>query len=314
MKKVCVSGGQGFIGTHVIEELNERGYETYSFDRSFGKDNVRTYPVSPANFFIGDIRDHNSVDEVVRLSDGVINLAGLLGTAEAVDDPFPAADTNINGGLNFLAAIRKYDKPGVQISVGNHFENNTYSITKTTIERFALMYAKEHKTRVVVVRGLNAYGPGQHHKPIRKIMPNFVTRALRGEPINIYGDGKQVMDMIWVKDLARILVNALEHADRFGGLNSVLEAGTGRQTTVNEIAAIVASTTQDLYRPYPAGKNTEFFERTPMRPGETPGSVVLGDPDTLGIIGIHKRHFKRLEDGVKETVEWYHDNYDWKND
>lgn len=312
MKKVLITGGQGFIGSHVIDELNLRGYETLSFDRQFG---YRGF--APTASFLGDIRDKNSVDEAVRQVDGVINLAGLLGTAEAVDDPFPAAETNIIGGLNFLQSIRKYDKPGVQIAVGNHFENNTYSISKTTIERFALMYAKEHKTRVVAVRGLNAYGPRQHHKPIRKIMPNFVTRALRGEPIKIYGDGTQIMDMIFVKDLARILVNALEFADMSSTrILSVLEAGTGRRTTVNEIAELVVNTVKDLYHSYPDSFDTdgEYLMHTPMRPGESNKAVVVGDPETLGIIGINKRHFKSLEDGVRETVEWYHDNYEWQHD
>ena len=235
MKTIGVTGSSGFIATHVIDELVKRGYRVAGFDRKSGLINEKI-----GEFFMGDIRDAGSVDEFVRNCDGVINLAGLLGTTEAVDDPLPAAQTNIFGGLNFLNAIRKYQKPGVQIAVGNHFENNTYSISKTTIERFVLMYQKEHNVRVLVVRGLNAYGPGQHHKPIRKITPNFVTRALRGEPIKIYGDGEQVMDMIFVKDLASILVSALEMAESHKDLGGVIEAGTGRHTTVNQIAEIIS--------------------------------------------------------------------------
>lgn len=305
MKKILVTGASGFIGSHVVDELHKRDYEVSFFDRSWphglGK---------PDAVFIGDIRDSGSVDEAIRNSDGVINLAGLLGTAEAVDDPMPAAETNIFGGLNFLKALRKYDKPGVQIAVGNHFENNTYSITKTTIERFALMYAKEHNTRVVVVRGLNVYGPRQHHKPIRKITPNFITRALRAEPIKVYGDGEQIMDMIYCEDIARVLVSALEYADiAKTRLTKVVEAGTGRRTTVNFIAELVNKEAALL-----TGNTQPPLEHVPMRPGESVGAVVVGDPSTLEVIGINSRHFTKLEDGLKTTVKWYFENYPWQHD
>lgn len=304
MRTIGVTGSNGFIGSHVVEELKKRSYQVFGFDRRSGGDTD--------TFFMGDIRDTGSVDEFVRNCDGVINLAGLLGTAEAVDDPLPAAQTNIFGGLNFLNAIRKYNKPGVQIAVGNHFENNTYSITKTTIERFALMYQKEHGVRVAVVRGLNAYGPGQHHKPIRKITPNFVTRALRGEPIKIYGDGEQVMDMIYVKDLASILVSALEMAESTQDLGSIIEAGTGRRTTVNKIAEVINQEAGLLT------KNVQSPpEHVPMRPGESEHSIVVADPKTIPV-SFYKHllnfHLTDLEVGMKETVEWYFNNYDYKND
>lgn len=308
MKKILCTGGQGFIGSHVVAELISRGYDVCIFDRHVSG----IFDEKVKEFYMGDIRDASSIDEAVRNCDGVINLAGLLGTAEAVDDPIPAAQTNIFGGLNFLNAIRKYKKPGVQIAVGNHFENNTYSISKTTIERFALMYQKEHGVRVAVVRGLNAYGPGQHHKPIRKITPNFVTRALRGEPIKIFGDGESIMDMIYVKDLASILVSALEMANSSKDINFVIEAGTGRRTTVNDIANEVSRQAYK-FNGGMAGSN----EHVPMRAGESEHAVVVADTKTLPesfLIRFPGGKLTTLEDGMKETVEWYYKNYNWRED
>ena len=206
--KILVLGGNGFIGGHVLEEIASRGITPVSFDRHIIEDPIFK-PECKYDFFLGDVRDRNAVNEAVSKCDGAINLAGILGTSEAVDNPFPAMEANIVGGLNFLQACREHNKRGVQIAVGNHFMNNTYSITKTTVERFALMFNKEHGTKIAIVRGLNAFGPRQKHKPIRKITPNFITRALRGEPIKIFGTGESVMDMIYVKDLARILVEAV---------------------------------------------------------------------------------------------------------
>jgi UDP-glucose 4-epimerase len=109
---------------------------------------------------LGDIRDATSVTEAVSHADGVIHLAGVLGTQETIDNPRPAAETNILGGLNVLEAIAQYGVPAVNIAVGNHWMNNTYSITKSTVARFADMYNRYRGTRVSVVRALNAYGPG----------------------------------------------------------------------------------------------------------------------------------------------------------
>jgi len=194
------------------------------------------------------------------------------------------------GGLNVFKAVRDYNVPAVYIAVGNHWMNNSYSITKTTAERFAFMANREWGTRIAVVRALNAYGPGQKAAPVRKIMPNLILPALRGEPIRIYGDGEQVMDMIFVEDVAEILVRALltDH----GTYDEVFEAGTGRATTVNDIAAEVVRQ---------VGKGV--IEHVPMRPGEPEHSVVRGNPATL--IPLRMPELVSLEDGLVPTIGYY---------
>jgi len=300
--KILVTG-VGFIGTHVVEKLIEQGHQVSIFDRAV---RYESDLVKKCRLFLGDIRDREVVMEAVFQHDGVINLAGILGTMETVDNPHPSVDTNIHGALNIFEGCRSNKMnpngvKGVQIAVGNHFMNNTYSITKTTAERFALMFNKEHKTRIAVVRGLNAYGEYQKHKPVRKITPNFVVRALLGQPIEVYGDGEQIMDMIYVKDLAEILIRALvvDH----NCYDSVFEAGTGRRTTVLEIALLVNQITG----------NKAGVKHLPMRAGEPERSVVLGDPKTLKPLGIREKDITSLEDGLERTVKWYRDNYDLKS-
>lgn len=307
--KILVTGGLGFIGGHVVEELVARGCKVIVFDRfTPTKDNPLRLPAADFEMYVGDIRDRNSVSDAVSYCDGAINLAGVLGTSETVDNPFPSAEANILGGLNFLEACRRHNKPGVQIAVGNWFMNNTYAITKTTIERMALMYNKEHGTKIAVVRGLNVYGARQKHKPVRKITPNFICQALRGEPIKIFGSGESVMDMIYAKDIATVLVNALliDH----GVYDKVFSAGTGVKTTVNDIATTIATIVQEKYHTYAEG--TPYAEHIEMRAGEIDNSIVLGEPETLAPLGM--KELIQLKDGMAKTIEWYKDNYPWQED
>jgi len=299
MKTVLVTDGNGFIGRYVVEELIARGHEVAVLDTRFRE------PVPGAQLVLGDIRDSTAVTEAVAHADGLIHLAGVLGTQETINNPRPAAETNILGGLNVLEASAQYDIPMVNIAVGNYWMNNTYSITKNTVERFAMMMNKYRGTRITTVRALNAYGPRQTAaapygpSKVRKIMPSFICRALEGEPIEIYGDGTQIMDMIYVADVARVLVQALEVTDKSGPVLDVLEAGTGRETTVNEIAQVVAAR---------VGTDTNQavqITHLPMRPGEDEKSIVLGNPKTLEPIGLDGSDFVPLEDGVLHSVDYF---------
>lgn len=317
--KVLVTGARGFIGGHVVDNLLKRGIDVIAFDRfqspdgrapkavAVGFDGEQRGGEGRLMLWLGDTRDATSVNEAVSMSDGVIHLAGVLGTSETINNPEPAAEINIFGGLNVFQAVRQFRKRAVYITVGNYWFANTYSITKTTAEQLAWMFNNEHGTEIAVVRALNAYGPRQKAAPVRKIMPNFIGQALRGEPITVYGDGEQIMDMIHVADVAEILVRALlmDHGQyRYTperGLDNPVkfEAGTGRVTTVNDIAEIVVNTVALI------NGEKASIEHVPMRGGEPPRSVVVGDPNTLLPLNLSKVDLITLEEGVESTVEWY---------
>lgn len=287
--KIAILGGMGFIGQHLAETVLENGHEPILFDRI--KPNTKI--PEGCTIMLGDVRNREAVNYVVGHADRAINLAGILGTSETVDNPFPSAEVNIIGGLNFLQACREHNKQGVQIAVGNHFMNNSYAITKTTTERFSLMYNKEHGTKVAVVRALNAYGERQKASPVRKIIPSFITRALRGESIEIFGNGKSIMDMIYVKDVADVLYRAA--IQNHGVYDSIFEAGTGVKTTVNDIAQVVSDN-------IPGSEITH----TDMRAGETKESIVLGNPKTLKPLYAGKTpKLAKLEETMPQVVAWY---------
>jgi Nucleoside-diphosphate-sugar epimerases len=244
MTKVGVTGGSGFIGRYVAEELQKRGYTPVIFDHH--KRSTGEYPEG-VEVFIGDVRDDVALTELAAHVDGIIHLAAVLGTQETIKNPRPAAMSNLMGGLNFLEACAQYNLPGAYICVGNHWMNNTYSITKTMIERFVRMFNKDRGTRVNCVRAVNAYGPRQvaatpfGHGKVRKITPAFVCRALSDMPIEVYGDGQQVSDMVYVGDVAKALVLALEEAQAGNVIDEVIEVGPKDNKTVNEVAETVAN-------------------------------------------------------------------------
>lgn len=301
MKNILVTGGNGFIGRYVVEDLQQRGYRTSVLDRHVG---VCERP-DGADLYFGDIKDRTLVTDAISHVDGVIHLAGVLGTQETVANPMPAAETNILGGLNVLEACAQYDVPLVNIAVGNYWMNNTYSITKNTVERFIAMTAKYRGKQMMSVRALNAYGPRQvpiapwGPSRVRKIMPSFICRALTGEPIEIYGNGAQVMDMIYVTDVARILVSALEFLDGSGATEQTIEAGTGEPTTVNDIAEIIAATIVKY-----ADMNVTVTH-LPMRQGEDEDSIVVADTNTLAPLGIEATDLIPIELGAIDTVKHF---------
>jgi UDP-glucose 4-epimerase len=302
MKKIAVTGAMGFIGSHVLDELKTRGYMPIIFDHH--KRSLSEYP-QDCEVFLGDVRDPVAMTELAAHSDGIIHLAAVLGTQETIMNPRPAAESNLMGGLNFLEAITQYKIPGVYIAVGNHWMNNPYSITKNMIERFCHMYAADRSAKVNIVRAVNAYGERQlaftpfANSKVRKITPSLVCRALSGMPMELYGGGVQVSDMVYVGDVAKALVNALESAERGEVLNYAIEIGPTEHTTIKQVAELVNKIIERKgYKPVK-------IESLPMRPGEKVGEPVKADNKTLRAIGLHPDELMPLEAGMELTIDWF---------
>lgn len=291
MKKILVTGGSGFIGSHVVDNLLNRGISAVILEH--GRNGIYKKGVE---VFLGDVRDEEAVLDAVGSCEGVVHLAGMLGTQETIEKAMDATEVNILGSLNILDACRLHDKRVVLISAGNYWMNNSYAITKSAAERFGIMYRKEFGTQVAIVRGFNIYGPRQRAEPVRKVVPTFVLGALKGEDLIVYGNGNQFMDMIYVEDVAEIIVRALLRND--GGSDTVIEAGMGRNTTINELAALVVRLSRSESR----------IRHVDMRPGEDPEAVVKADVDTLRTVGFSPERLTSLEEGLGKTVEWYRDH------
>jgi len=302
MRKVGITGGAGFIGSHVIDELIRKGYTPVVFDH-----HARTMH-RDVELFLGDVRDEVAMTEFAAHVDGIIHLAAVLGTQETINNPRPAAQSNLLGGLNFLEAITQYKLPGVYIAVGNWWMNNPYSITKNMIERFCHMYQKDRDTKVNIVRAVNAYGERQvafepfAHSKVRKITPSLVCRALSGMPMELYGGGYQVSDMVYVGDVAKALVLALEAAEQNKIIDHAIEVGSVEPTTIRSVAELVNDII--VKKSYARVDLVDL----PMRPGEKEGEPVSADTETLKEIEFDPKDLVNLKEGMEKTVQWFIDN------
>jgi UDP-glucose 4-epimerase len=300
-----VTGGQGFIGSYVRRELLARGHEVVVFDR-----HPHTTMAPGETFFLGDIRDETAVVELAAHAEGIIHLAAVLGTQETIGNPRPSADTNIRGSLNVFEAANQYGLPVVYAGVGNAFMRDlgtgSYTISKTAAEDYARMFNAYRGGRITIVRPVNAYGPGQSvaapygTSKVRKIAPSFACRALTGAPIEVYGDGTQISDCVYVADVARAFVTALEHTAAHGPTERPVEVGPLESLTVNDIARLVAEEATRY-----TGREPVAIKHLPMRPGEVPNAVVSSDTSTLQQIGMTAADFVPLDEGIHHTVRYY---------
>jgi len=333
--KVGVTGGAGFIGGHVVDRLVEIDHRVVIFDH-MGRGIQRPR----VEVMLGDVRDLAAVTELAARVDGIIHLASVLGTQETIENPIPAATTNLLGGLNVLMACKQYGLPLVNIAVGNWWMKNTYSLSKALVEQYVDMFVAEHRLAACNVRCMNAYGPRQTVAPpfgsakVRKITPSFVCRALSGWPIEVYGSGAQVSDMVHVADVARVLVNAFEACARAAVPVHGVEVGPMISTTVRQVAEMVVAEAAHLG----VKVADPAIEYLPMRPGEQDTSSldrqaalhvegvmreyqvhpiiarkalrpftnqVSADTRTLSQVDIEPTSLIPLDVGIRETVQWY---------
>ncbi len=309
--KIAVTGGAGFIGGHVVDELHRRGHSAVIFDHR--RDRAHTVQDNPLAYhpvMLGDTRDEVQVTELAAHVEGIIHLASVLGTQETVANPRPAVMTNVISGMNVFEAAVQYGIPAVNICVGNAGMSNPYSASKTCVETLGQMYVRDRGAKINQVRVVNAYGPRQLMAApygvgkVRKIMPAFIARALTGQPIEIYGDGNQISDCVYVTDVAEALVNALEYAAKGEVLDRVVEIGPTEHLTVNGVALMVNQLAAAV-----TGHDWPEIRHLPMRPGETPGARIVAKNETMFDIGMDPDYLKPLSHGIDETVRWYAEHW-----
>jgi len=295
-KRILVTGGHGFIASYVMEQLQGKGYQVVTNVRSIQPDvlpiNIETYQC--------DIRDSSGMLGIIQHVDGVIHLAGMLGTTENMDSLQELVDVNVKGGINIIKHCANHGVPLVLIGVGNYWMDNPYSITKTDVERFGRMVVKNDikeggkKVWVNTVRAMNAIGPRQKGYAIKKIMPTFINAALSGEALKVYGgkDKCSFMDLVYAGDVAKALIDVLERTMRREVRGETFTVGSGIAPSVYEIAKQIIE----------LSGSESTIEEVPMRPGEDEGSTVVAE-NPYPVPG----GYADLAEVIRSTIAYYRD-------
>jgi dTDP-glucose 4,6-dehydratase len=311
--KLLVTGGAGFIGSNFIRSV----LRAHPDDTVVNLDKL-TYAGNPANladlagdprytFVKGDICDAGLVREVARGVDAIVNMAAESHVDRSIMDPEAFLRTGVHGVYTLLEAVRELRIPRLlhvstdevygSIARGSAAEDaplaptSPYSAAKAAGDLLALAYVHTHGTPVVITRSSNNFGPYQYPE---KVIPLFVTNAIDGEPLPLYGDGRNVRDWLYVLDNCA----AIDLVLRRGRDGDVYNIGGGHE--VENVAL-----TRDILRL--TGRPETLISPVKDRPGHDRRYSV--DARKVHALGWRPRH--AFGEALAATVEWYRQHEDW---
>lgn len=252
MSNILVTGGAGFIGSHITNLLIKGGHAVTILDNLSGGHKAQIHP--KANLIIGDISDSQKTKAALEGVDSVIHAAGLIVVPESVKDPIKYCENNVLGAVNLFQCMKDsgckkiifsssacvYGTPdSLPIKEDAPLRpDNPYGATKASVETFLQAFNATHKFDVTILRYFNPYGPGEMHEPETHAIPNFIKAALARKPIPLYWKGEQVRDFIYIEDLAQAHADVL-NLTGFNIFNLGTESGVKVKDVLNTIFEIV---------------------------------------------------------------------------
>ncbi|MBI3988605.1 MAG: GDP-mannose 4,6-dehydratase [candidate division NC10 bacterium] len=316
--KVLVTGGAGYIGSHLVETLLTRGDEVFVIDNlSTGKiANIQHQIGKPRFRFVNDtILNESLVDRLAAQVDLVYHLAAVVGVKYVVQDPLAAVYTNVRGTEVVLGAAFRHWKKAVLASsseiygksdkVPFHEEDDrvlgptsiprwSYSMAKAIDELYAYAYHAKGLP-VAIVRYFNSYGPRLDERGYSSVVANFIRQALAGEPITVHGDGSQTRCFTYMDDTVR---GTLLAGEVKAGEGQAFNIGNNRETSILELAKLIKRLTRSdskiILVPYESYYG-EGFEDTRRRvPSIERARKVLGFKPKVD-----------LSEGLRRTIAWW---------
>lgn len=311
MKRVLVTGADGFIGSHLVESLLEKGYEVkaFSYYNSFNtwgwldtlpKDKLREIEV-----FTGDIRDPNGVREAMKGVEEVFHLAALIAIPFSYHSPDSYVDTNIKGTLNVLQAARQLETQRVLVTSTSEVYGTAqyvpidekhpyqgqspYSATKIGADRLAESFYRSFNMPISIVRPFNTFGPRQS---ARAVIPTIISQLLAGKEEIKLGALTPTRDFNYVKDTASGFI-AIAESDKTIG--EEINIATQQEISIGDLAQEIISQINP--------KAKIICDERRLRPEKSEVNRLLGSNEKIKKLTDWKQQYT-FEQGIAETIEW----------
>lgn len=317
MKKVLVTGADGFIGSHLTESLLEKGYEVkaFSYYNSFNTwgwlDTLPKEKLDEIEVFTGDIRDPNGVRTAMQGVDVVFHLAALIAIPFSYHSPDSYVDTNIKGTLNVLQAARDLDLERVLVTstsevygtaqyvpIDEHhpFQGQSpYSATKIGADRLAESFYRSFELPVSIVRPFNTYGPRQS---ARAVIPTIITQLLAGHETIRLGSLTPTRDFNYVKDTAAGFIAIAQSQQTIG---EEINIATQQEISIGDLAKEIISQINP--------KANIVCEQERLRPQKSEVNRLLGSNEKIRKLTDWKQQYTFAQ-GIEETIAWIREHMD----
>ncbi len=297
--KILITGAAGFIGGHLYKKLEDLGHDVIGIDNFFHstkKDNSLIRKL--------DIRD-NEIEKYIEWSDIVYHLAAQIHVDYSIEHPIETFDINVNGAIKILEACRKFNKKLVFASSSeiygtaqeNYMDENhptnpqsPYAVSKLTGDKLCTTYKEVYGMKIDVIRNFNTFGEWQNDTSYGGAIAIFTRKALRGEPLQIFGSGTQKRDYMYIEDALQGYLMSLEK-----DFPSPINFGTGTFISINELAKLIIKLT---------GSKSEIVH-TKERPGEV--QMLCADITKAKQLGF--KSVTNLERDLEKYTKWYENTH-----
>lgn len=313
--RVLITGGAGFLGSHLAEGFLKRGDEVFTIDMAPSLKVEHLLPNPNFHYVRDSVFNEGMLENLIVRADLVYHLAAVVGVEHYVGDPYEVLNVNINGTQNVLKLAHRYNKKVVMASTSEVYGRNTkvpfkedddrvlgstridrwcYSTSKAAAEHFCFAYRKLGLP-VVIVRYFNIYGPRLDKIDVGRVLTIFMGQLLRHEPLTVIGDGKQTRCFTYVDDAIRATMAAGLVPEAVGDIFNI---GTDRETTILELAQTMLKIT--------GARSTIQFVPQEKIYGLSYEDIPRRVPDNAKMKAILKVSPDiPLEDGLRRTIEWF---------
>ncbi len=303
-KNIIITGGLGFIGSHIVDELIEDNEVIIIDNKSTGKVENLKYPNHKNLTLIEEDLNECDLNKILNNADYVFHLAAMASVPLSVDDPIKCNEQNVNATVKLLDACRNNNVEKIIFSSSSAVYGNNenmplketealnptspYAASKASCELYLKTFYESYGLKYTILRYFNVFGPKQDkNSQYAAVIPNFISALLEGEQPVIYGDGEQTRDFVFVNDIVQANISAAE-----SDYNGIVNVASGEKITINKLYDVVKETL-----------NSDVdAKHLPERKGDIKHS--LADVSNMEKIN-YKIDFKNFENQLKETINWF---------